>query len=90
MKNKSVQNCQFVNHAKFHCITTMLNRLFSIEFERGETGKEPKAKNTSAKKQKPKNTSAKYETPKNISTKNEKLKNVSAKNEKPKKNISRE
>ena len=80
MKNKYVQNCQFVNHAKFHCITTMLNRLFSIEFERGETGKEPKAKNTSAK----------YETPKNISTKNEKLKNVSAKNEKPKKNISRE
>ena len=36
MKIKSVQNCRFVHHAKFHCIMTMLNRLFSIEFERGD------------------------------------------------------
>ena len=43
MKNKSVQNCRFVHHAKFHCIVTMLNRFFSIEFERGGTGKEPKS-----------------------------------------------
>ena len=35
MTNKSVQNCRFVHHAKFHCIMTMLNRLFSIETERG-------------------------------------------------------
>ena len=35
MKNKSVQNCRFVHHAKFHCIMTTLNRLFSIEFEKG-------------------------------------------------------
>ena len=43
MKNKSVQNCRFVHHAKFHCIVTTLNRLFKIEFERGGgTGKEPK------------------------------------------------
>ena len=42
MKNKSVQNCRFVHHAKFHCIMTALNKLFKIEFERwGETGKEP-------------------------------------------------
>ena len=42
MKNKSVQNCRFVHHAKFHCIMTTLNRLFKIEFERGGgTGKEP-------------------------------------------------
>ena len=42
MKNKSVQNCRFVHHAKFHCIMSTLNRLFEIEFKRGETGKEPK------------------------------------------------
>ena len=41
MKNKSVQNCGFVHHAKFHCIMTTLNKLFKIEFERGGTGKEP-------------------------------------------------
>ena len=41
MKNKSVQNCRFVHHAKFHCIVKTLNRFFKIEFERGETGKEP-------------------------------------------------
>ena len=43
MKNKSVQNCRFVLHAKFHCIMTTLNKLFKIEFERwgGGTGKEP-------------------------------------------------
>ena len=43
MKNKSVQNCRFVHHTKFHCIMTTLNRLFKFEFERGggETGKEP-------------------------------------------------
>ena len=35
MKNKSVQNCRFVHHAKFHCIMTTLNRLFKIELERG-------------------------------------------------------
>ena len=34
MKNKSVQNCRFVHHAKFHCIMTTLNELFKIEFER--------------------------------------------------------
>ena len=45
MKNKSVQNCRFVHHAKFHCIVTTLNKLFKIEFERwggGKTGKEPR------------------------------------------------
>ena len=42
MKNKSVQNCRCLHHAKFHCIMTTLNRLFKIEVERGETGKEPK------------------------------------------------
>ena len=42
MKHKSVQNCRFVHHAKFHCIMTNLNRIFKIEFERGGgTGKEP-------------------------------------------------
>ena len=42
MKNKSVQNCRFVDHAKFDCIMTTLNRLFKIELERGGgTGKEP-------------------------------------------------
>ena len=41
MKNKSVQNCRFVHHAKFLCIMTTLKRLFKIEFERGGgTGKE--------------------------------------------------
>ena len=35
MKNKSVQNCRFVHHAKFHCIMKTLNRLFKTEFERG-------------------------------------------------------
>ena len=41
MRNKSVENCRFVHHAKFHCIMTTLNRLFSIEFERGGgTGKQ--------------------------------------------------
>ena len=43
MKNKSVQNCRFVHHAKFHCIMTTLKELFKIKFERGGgTGKEPK------------------------------------------------
>ena len=44
MKNKSVQNCRFFHHAKFHCIMTTLNKLFKIEFERwgGGNGKEPK------------------------------------------------
>ena len=43
MKNKSVQNCRFVHHAKFHCIMTTLNKLFKIEFERwGKTGIEPR------------------------------------------------
>ena len=42
MKNKSVHSCRFVHHAKFDCIITTLNKLFKIEFERGETGKEPK------------------------------------------------
>ena len=41
MKNKSVQNCRFVHHTKFHCIMTTLKRLFKFEFGRGETGKEP-------------------------------------------------
>ena len=43
MKNKSVQNCRFVHHDKFHCIMTKLNKLFKIEFERwgGGAGKEP-------------------------------------------------
>ena len=44
MKNKSVQNCQFVHHAKFHCIMTMLNRLFKIEFERGGGGELEKSR----------------------------------------------
>ena len=42
MKNKSVQNCRFVHHARFHFLVTTLKRLLKIEFERGETGKEPK------------------------------------------------
>ena len=43
MKNKSDQSCRFVHHAKFHCIMITLNKLFKIEFERGEeTGKEPR------------------------------------------------
>ena len=33
MKNKSV-NCQFVHHAKFHCIMTTLNKVFKNEFEK--------------------------------------------------------
>ena len=41
MKNKYVQNCRFVHHAKFHCIMTTLDRLFKIKFERGGTRKEP-------------------------------------------------
>ena len=44
MKNKSVQNCRFVHHAKFHCNLTTLNKLFKIEFERlggGELEKSP-------------------------------------------------
>ena len=35
MKNKSVQNCRFVYHTKFHCIMTTLNKLFKNVFERG-------------------------------------------------------
>ena len=34
MKNKSVQNCRFVHHAKFHYIMRTLNKFFKIEFER--------------------------------------------------------
>ena len=52
MKNKSVQNCRFVQHAKFHCIMTTLNKLFKIEFERwrgGGTGKETGGKGKRAK-----------------------------------------
>ena len=45
MKNKSVHSCRFVHHAKFHCIMTTVNKLFKIEFERGETGKKPKISN---------------------------------------------
>ena len=45
MKNKSVQNCRFVHHAKNHCIVITLIRPFKIEFERGggggRTEKEP-------------------------------------------------
>ena len=42
MKSKSVHSCRFVHHANFHCIMTMLNKLFKNEFERGGgTGKEP-------------------------------------------------
>ena len=40
MKNKSDHSCRFFHHAKFHCIIATLNKLFKIEFERGETGKE--------------------------------------------------
>ena len=36
MKNKSVHSCHSVHHAKFHCIMTTLNKLFKIEFERGD------------------------------------------------------
>ena len=35
MKNKSVQNCRIVHHAKFHCIVTTLKKFFKIEFEGG-------------------------------------------------------
>ena len=45
MKNKSVQNCRFVHHAKFRCIMTTLNKLFKIEFERrGGGGKLEKSR----------------------------------------------
>ena len=43
MKNKSVQSCQFVHHAKFHCIMTTLNKLFENHFERGELEKSPES-----------------------------------------------
>ena len=39
MKNKSVHSCQFVHHLKFHWIMTTLNKLFKIDFERGELEK---------------------------------------------------
>ena len=29
-------NCRFVHLVKFHCIVTTLNRLFKVEFERGD------------------------------------------------------
>ena len=55
MKNKSVRNCRFVHHAKFHGIMTTLNRLFKIEFEKrgggGATGKEPSKLYTPQKSQ---------------------------------------
>ena len=35
MKNKSVQNCRFVHHAKFHCIMTTLNKLFKFRRKGG-------------------------------------------------------
>ena len=44
MKNKSVQNCRFVHHAKFHCIMTTLNKLFKIEFERWGGGELEKSR----------------------------------------------
>ena len=44
MKNKSVHSCRFVHHAKFHCIMTTFNKLFKIEFERGNW-KTPKRSN---------------------------------------------
>ena len=42
MKNKSVHSCQFVHHAKFHCIMATLKKLFKVEFERGELEKSQK------------------------------------------------
>ena len=39
MKNESDQSFRFVHHAKFHCIMITLNKLFKIEFERGELEK---------------------------------------------------
>ena len=39
MKNKSVQNCGFVHHAKFNSIMTKFNSFFNIEFEGGELEK---------------------------------------------------
>ena len=45
MKNKSVQNCQFVHHAKFQCIMTTLKKLFKIEFDMcGRNWKKPTAR----------------------------------------------
>ena len=41
MKNKSVHSGRFVHHVKFCCIMITLNKLFKIELEKGETGKEP-------------------------------------------------
>ena len=41
MKNKSVHNCRFFHHAKFDCIMERLNKLFKVEFERGELEKSP-------------------------------------------------
>ena len=37
-----VHSWWFVHHAKFHCIMTRLNKLFKVEFERGEPEKSPK------------------------------------------------
>ena len=42
INNKSDQNCRFVHHAKFHCIMTTFNRLFKIQFGRGELEKSQK------------------------------------------------
>ena len=44
IRNKSVHSCQLVHHAKFHCMVTTLNKLFKIEFERVELGKNPSDK----------------------------------------------
>ena len=45
MKNKSVDSYRFVHPAKIHCIGTRLNKLFKIEFERGELEKSPRLYN---------------------------------------------
>ena len=44
MKNKCAHNYWCVRHAKFHCIMSTLNKLFTNKFERGKTGKEPKSR----------------------------------------------
>ena len=46
MKNKSVRNCRFAHHAKFHGIMTTLKRLFKIEFEKRGGGNWKRAQQT--------------------------------------------
>ena len=46
MKNKSVHSCRFVNHDNVHWNMTTLNKLFKIEFERGDWKRAKKMQRT--------------------------------------------